>query len=167
MIEPRVRPQLSVSRVGPLAPHPTRRKRTARTRRKNHLPKPSDAALLCSGRAQIWRFISLNLLIFKPILSRTDTPLQMSDPVHFYSPLRSADALLPRSGTINWAERRHHAIGTGAEQSRLGVVIFWAIVAALLLARVMLVGADAPQADAAGARSAPTTQTAASPPARI
>lgn len=74
----------------------------------------------------------------------------MSDPVHFYSPLRSSDALLPRSGAINWAERRHHhAISARREQNRLGVVIFWTIIAALLLARVMLADATAPQTDSA------------------
>lgn len=35
---------------------------------KNNLPEPPDAAALCSNRAQIWRFISLNLLISQPIL---------------------------------------------------------------------------------------------------
>jgi hypothetical protein len=120
---------------------------------------------LCSNRTQIWRFISLNLLIFKPILSRSGNLLHMSDPVHFYSPLRSADALLPRSGAINWAERRHHhAIHARREQNRLGVVIFWTIIAMLLLARVVLVGTSAPQMDAAGTHSAPASQSNASAP---
>lgn len=93
----------------------------------------------------------------------------MSDPVHFYSPLRSDGVLLPRSGTIDRAERRHRAIDTGTERHRLGVVMFWTIIAVLLLARVMLVDTGASQADAANAdaRPAPTAQTAVSSPARI
>ncbi len=89
----------------------------------------------------------------------------MDDPAHFYSPLRSADALLPRSGSINWAERRHHAASASTHRARIGLLIFWTIIAALLFARIALVDTRASQADAATARSVPTSQLAAPAPA--
>lgn len=84
---------------------------------------------------------------------------------HFYSPLHAADALLPRSGSINWAERRHHAVIDETRGARLGLLIFWSVIAVLLLARVALVSPDAPRAEEA-AHATPVSQTASPPPAK-
>lgn len=83
----------------------------------------------------------------------------MSDPAHFYSSFHSADALLPRSGSI-WAERGHRAVRVGKHQVRIGLVIFWTIIAALLLARIVLVDSDLSQQTMTGAQSTPASQPA-------